>query len=240
VDGAATDPAGSPVTLPLGVVTTHSLYDGREQAQMSLTQIDVGALRASGLAPANGILYVAQAGGHVGVRLVNGAQLPAGGFTVASENPIYIQGDYNTVAKVPAAVLGDAITVLSSNWGPNNSDAKGNWPTSYRPAASTTVNAAFGSGPSAESAVGQPNGQLENLIRLLENWSGSTFTYRGSLVALWHSQQATGVWRCCGDAGTNYYDRPIRNWGYDSLFNTNRPPGTPSGIVILMGPWSQG
>lgn len=240
VDGAATNSAGSPVTLPFGVVTARSFYDGREQATMSITQVDVAALRASGLAPANGILYVAQAGSHVGVRLVNGAQVPAGGFTVASENPVYIQGDYNTVNKVPAAVLGDAITVLSNNWAPNGSDGKGGWDTSSRPATSTTVNAAFGLGPSAESVVGQTNGQLENLIRLLENWNGIPLTYQGSLIALWHSQQATGAWRCCGDAGTNYYNRPNRNWGYDSLFNTNRPPGTPSGIVILKGPWRQG
>jgi Tfp pilus assembly protein PilX len=53
----------------------------------------------------------------------------AGGFTAASENPIYVQGDYNAsttnafndafpLCHVPAAVMGDAVTLLSNNWTP--------------------------------------------------------------------------------------------------------------------------
>jgi hypothetical protein len=53
----------------------------------------------------------------------------AGGFSVASENPIYVQGDYNSsvangyndafpLCHVPAAVMGDAVTLLSNNWTP--------------------------------------------------------------------------------------------------------------------------
>ncbi len=64
--------------------------------------------------------------------------------------------------------------------------------------------------------------------------------YTGSLVALWHSQQATEAWRCCGDAGDNYYRPPNRNWAYDTLFNTNPPPGTPMGIIMTRGQWSEG
>jgi len=52
-----------------------------------------------------------------------------GGFSVASENPIYIQGDYNAsvangfndafpLCHVPASVMGDALTLLSNNWTP--------------------------------------------------------------------------------------------------------------------------
>jgi hypothetical protein len=52
-----------------------------------------------------------------------------GGFTVVSENPIYVQGDYNAsvtnqfndnfpLCHVPAAVMGDAVTLLSNNWTP--------------------------------------------------------------------------------------------------------------------------
>jgi hypothetical protein len=145
--GNGKDKAGNTVTLPAGVVTTKTFYDKREQANMLVLQIDIAALIASGKAPANGILYVSHNGANKGVRLVNGTQLPSQGFTVVSENPIYIQGNYNTVNKVPAAVLGDAITILSNNWGPNNSDSKGNQVTSNRPATNTTVNAAFALGP---------------------------------------------------------------------------------------------
>src|SRR2546430_7421188 len=107
----------------------------REQRNMVVTDVNVGLLRSSGAAPANGVLYVARTGSPgASVRLVNGSQLPSQGLTVVSENPMYIQGDYNTVAKVPAAMLADAITVLSNNWAPNNSDAKGDLATVTRQA----------------------------------------------------------------------------------------------------------
>jgi len=234
---AGKDKDNNPVDLTGCNLTTKSFYDKREDATMTVTQVDVAALQACGKTPANGILYVSRDGAKKGVRLVNGTQLPTGGFTVVSENPVYVQGNYNTVNKVPAAVLADAITVLSNNWGPNNSDNKGNQVTTNRPATSTTVNAAFALGPSAESAVGQGNGQLENVIRFLENWNGKNFTYNGSLIALWHSLNAAGDWRCCGDSGTNYYNPPNRIWGYDPLFNTSIPPGTPRGILTMRGRW---
>ena len=65
-----------------------------------------------------------------------------GGFTVASENPVYIHGDYNSSssdtffskeangvpgtdntspAHVPAAVIADTVTFLSDNWNDDNS-----------------------------------------------------------------------------------------------------------------------
>lgn len=241
VNGSVTDGNGNHVTLPPDAVTTETFYDAREQRRMNVTQVDVGRLAASGLAPANGVLYVGRSGGgDKAVRLVNGAALPSQGLTVVSPNPVYIQGDYNTFNKVPAAVLADAITVLSNNWGPNNSDAKGNQVTNNRPATTTTVNAALALGPSAESQPNQGNGQLENLIRFLENWSGRTFTYSGSIIALWHSQQATAPWQCCGSGGSQYYSPPTRNWSYDTLFNNNPPPQTPSGVIVMKGPWSQG
>lgn len=226
-------------------VRKEKFYDAREQMDMEVTQIDIGALTACGLMPANGILYASEKPGSAqkgeGVRLVNGSQLPSQGLTVVSENPVYIQGDYNTVNKVPAAVLADAVTVLSNNWGPNNSDdsgkAKGS--TSGRPATETTVNAALAMGPHAEATPGAGNGEFNNLIRFLEDWNSVKFNYSGSVVALWHSQIATSPWRCCGDSGDNYYRPPIRNWGYDTLFDTNPPPGTPMGIIITRGPWSQ-
>ncbi|PYM72085.1 MAG: hypothetical protein DME10_14060 [Candidatus Rokuibacteriota bacterium] len=239
VNGAVTDMGGNPVSVPPGVFTTTTFYDMREQRNMVVTDVNVGLLRSSGAAPANGVLYVARSGSPGAVRLVNGSQLPSQGLTVVSENPMYIQGDYNTVAKVPAAVLADAITVLSNNWAPNNSDAKGDLATVTRQATATTVNAAFALGPSVESVMGQGNGQLENDIRFLEDWSGNTFTYRGSIIDLWHSQQAVGQWQCCGSGGTQYYTAPQRIWSYDTLFNTTPPPGTPQGTLILRGAWSQ-
>jgi Tfp pilus assembly protein PilX len=243
VDGVATDKSGRPVTLPVGTLATKSFYDKREGKTMTVTEVNIAVLGAT--APANGLLYVGSTTGNA-VRLVNGSKLPNQGLTVVSQNPVYVQGDYNTkdtngnlrtdstpvANQIPAAILADAITVLSNNWGPNNSDTKGANATSTRPASDTTVNAAFATGPSAESTSGTGNGQLENLIRFLEDWSGGkSLHYKGSLVALWHSQQVTGAWN-----GT-YYSPPRRDWAYDTLFNTTPPPGTPSGVITQKGAW---
>ena len=258
VDGVATDKNGNPVSLPAGLITTTSFYDAREGKTMQVTQVDVSKAGSVPALTNGGVLYVASSGlasacGNPcpAVRLVNGATLPSKGLSVVSQNPVYVQGDYNTTKNgpvdpatglqthPPAAVLADAITVLSNNWKPNNSDTKGNQDTSSRLATATTVNAAFATGPSAESAPNQGNGQLENDIRFLEDWTGQKLAYRGSIIDLWHSMQATAAWRCCGSGAGQYYSPPIRDWGYDTLFSSSPPPGTPRGILIIKGPWSQ-
>jgi Tfp pilus assembly protein PilX len=235
VDGVATGLTCG--TVPANAMTTKTFWDAREGKTMTATQLDINLLRSNSCLnyPSGVILYVATTNTSTNpvVRLVNGTQLPSGGMTVVSQNPVYVQGDYNTVSKVPAAVLGDAMTVLSNNWASNGSDALGTQAQSARPAATTTVNAAFALGPSAESASGQGNGQLENSIRFLEDWSGQTLNYAGSIVALWHSLQATGSWN------TTYYTPPVRNWSYDTLFNTTPPPGAPQGVIMSKGRWSQ-
>jgi hypothetical protein len=68
-----------------------------------------------------------------GIRLKNGATLK-GKLTIVSDNPIYIQGDYNTGVNPPSnsgtytsptaagytrwasAIIGDSINILSNNW----------------------------------------------------------------------------------------------------------------------------
>lgn len=250
INGEAYDKNGNSVNLSNcksktgeKALENETFYDGREKKQVVVTEVNVGALTDCGKAPANGILYVSKdgEGGDLGgVRLVNGEKLPSQGFTVVSENPVYVMGDYNTVDKVPAAVLADAVTVLSNNWEKKEYDTKGKDKTSDREAAATTVNAAFAMGPAHEAEFGKENGQMNNLIRFLEDWNKVDFTYNGSLVALWHSQQATEWFRCCGDGDGHYYRPPNRIWAYETLFNTNPPPGTPMGIITTRGQWSQG
>jgi hypothetical protein len=260
VDGMATTQSGSSISLPSGTLSTSTFYDAREQNVMQVTNVDISKLSSSWLASnlANGLLYVASSSGSPSapcaqgtrtsanpcpaVRLINGSAINAtGGLTVASQNPLYIQGDYNTAmtgtggtSHPPAAVLADAVTVLSNNWSDTNA-ATSSSALSSRNASSTTVNAALATGPSNESTSGAGNGQLENDIRFLENWSGQTMTYSGSIVDLWHSMQVTAPWQNTGV----YYNAPIRNWSYDTLFNTNPPPGTPRGVVMTRGQWSQ-
>jgi hypothetical protein len=227
-------------------VTNKTFYDPREMKNVNVTEIDIGALNACGAMPANGILYAYDTGNNKGIRLKNAAELPSTGLTVASENPIYIMGDYNTVNKVAAAVMGDAIYALSNNWEKNGYDSKGTDDVSARPAADTTINAALMLGFAAETTPGDSNGGHQNLIRLLEDWrdggswpdSEHTLTLNGSMVSLWHSQQATAGFS--RPDGKRYRTPPNRPWSYDPLFDTQLPPGTPMGIIVTRGQWSQG
>jgi hypothetical protein len=68
-------------------------------------------------------------------------------------------------------------------------------------------------------------GGLENFPRFLENFSGRTVTYRGSLVSLFESNYAARRrW-----SWTSYYGVPTRDWRFDLRFRDprNLPPGTP-------------
>ncbi|MFQ5893695.1 MAG: PilX N-terminal domain-containing pilus assembly protein, partial [Nitrospinota bacterium] len=259
VDEKAYNQAGSEVKLnkcdgPKGAkaVKKTKFYDPREMKDVEVTEIDIGLLNSCGLMPANGILYAHRTKGDSdkgkGVRLKNGAELPGTGLTVASEDPVYIQGDYNTQNKVPAAVMGDAIYALSNNWEKNDYDNKteDKYSSSDRPAADTTINAALMLGYHDEAKSGEPNGEHENIVRLLEDWrdggswpnSNHTLTLNGSIVSLWHSQVATAGFD--RPDGKRYRTPPNRPWSYDTLFDTQLPPGTPMGIIMTRGQWSQG
>ena len=184
------------------------------------------------------------AGTQPGVRLINGQQLPNGGLTVATQDPLYVWKDFNikdstgtssgsdTAHTKPSSLVGDAITVLSNGWKDNQNATSGAG--NNHNASSTTVNAAFLAGivktsPSAYS------GGVENFPRFLENWSGDTLTYNGSMVVMFYSQFATGLWK----GGGIYYSAPVRNWTFDKNFMdpTKLPPGTPSFRAVLRSDW---
>ena len=190
---------------------------------------------------------------HV-LRLVDGGlgNLPtlansAGGFTVASENPVYILGNYNSgpspadpfwnnqnAADIPhaaAAVIADAVTLLSNGWTDvldmNNTVNMGN-----RTAVTTYYRTAIASGKTMNfpQPAGQPedfgtDGGVHNFLRYIENWGPATLNYRGSLISLYYAQYATGTFKCC----TLVYSPPNRNYFFDTefLIPANLPPGTP-------------
>ncbi len=224
IDGVATDGDGTPVELEPGILSTANFYNFREEKWLTAIQIDIDALRLSGQDPANGILYISMSETIPGardavVRVINGTTLPSQGLTVATDNPLYVWGDYNTNQKRPASLVGDAINILSNNWDDANSDKA----LSYRIASNTTVNCAVMAG-NTETTWGDYNGGLENYPRFLEYWSGRTFSYMGSLVCVWRSEWATGDWYY----GGNYYTAPIREWSFDTDFldPEKLPPGT--------------
>jgi hypothetical protein len=216
-----TCPGGQPVVNP---VTNTTFYNFREAKTIKSTDINVGLLSASptfsNLVTANnGVVVYFSDRRDLGsstyldsVRLTNGALLPTKGLTVASENPMYVKGNYNTgngnaALKQPSGLVSDAFNILSNNWNDANSTNTG---LSGKTATATTVNTTVVTG-NTETVGSQYNGGFENIHRFSENWTGISLTYSGSVIVLYNSQQATGNWIY----GGNYYKAPVRNWGFD-------------------------
>jgi len=180
------------------------------------------------------------------VRVANGTNLPTQGLTVASPDPIYVLGNYNASSSdlgtsnvtdtAPAAFIGDAVTILSTSWKDSYTSSTS---LSSRNAGNTTVNAAMMEGIVQSVTVNGTkhySGGVENFLRLLENWTGDTLTYNGSIVVMFNSQFATNFWNTPG----TYYNPPTRKWGFDVNFqNQNKlPPMTPQAKALVRLGWS--
>jgi hypothetical protein len=181
------------------------------------------------------------------LKIVDGASLTIGvscngtdGLSIVSENPVYIQGDYNAPVddgtwggvSVAAAVEGDAVTFLSNNWNDVNSFAFP-YNVNNRAAAPTAYRAAIisGKGIPFPSIAGQAqdfgtDGGVHNFLRFLENW-GLVCHYRGSMVSFYYNRQAVGTYK-----GTGVYNPPSpRDYTFDTNFALGPaclPPRTPS------------
>ena len=234
---------GSNVTalLPAGTLSTTSIYDGREGTYVPVTTVDMAKVKLTPYFPPNGLVYATKTSNSAatpkGIHLKNGNDL-GGALTLVSDGPVYVQGDYNakpsdpTYLKKPAAIIADAVNLLSNNW--NNS--KG--PSSSLPAASsTTYNFAMITG-NQNTSGGAYNGGFENLPRFHENWTGVTARIRGSFVNLWRSRIADGAWVY----GGNKYTAPNRDWDYDTDFNdpAKLPPFTPLAVSISRTVYEEG
>jgi hypothetical protein len=198
-----------------------------------------------------------------GVRLRNG-QRPPGlydsatpantkGFTVASENGIYVQGNYNATSigsvgtptasteylptgpnDIPCSIAADAVTVLSNSFNDARSFVSP-FNMGVRDATETTQRFAVLSGDSITTLSETPNqggndlkmnGGVHNFPRFLEDWGGVRLNYAGSLINLFNSRNNNGTYK---SGGNNVYTPPARNWVFDVTFlDVNRlPPGTP-------------
>ncbi len=198
----------------------------------------------AGLARVNKVVLFRRA-----LKLVNGGivagvnSLPVSGLTVAAENPVYVQGNYNATTdplaepNVPAGVIADSVSVLSNAWSdalsfevPNLRTNRNATTTGYRMAVVAGKGLSF---PYCAGACGNPqflfgtDGGIGNFLRLLEDWNigGVSINYRGSMVTLHNSRQATGTFKY----NTNVYDYGVRNFTFDTDFLTPGllPPGTP-------------
>lgn len=239
-------------TIPRSVVTnfvsTNVFFDKRESRMVRTVDLDVSRFNnytlllrlylgreARTLYIMNDLPPAPQA--MNGVRVVNGETLPASGLTLASPQPVYLRGHFNaaeaergttnTTQCVPAAIVADAVTVLSSGWNDMNSQA----PLASRQAAATTINAAIITGI-VPTAGGFYSGGAENYLRLLENWRNVTLTFNGSLAVFFPSALATAPWGALDDV---YYP-PRRQFSPDINFQNaaKLPPGTPMLRTIII------
>jgi hypothetical protein len=186
------------------------------------------------------------------LKLVNGSTIALGvcnsvpcGLTIVSENPVYVQGDYNnpglntafTGASVGASVIADAITLLSDKWNDINSFAFP-YQTGKRLASDTTFRVAISGGkgiPFPIPTVGAPpndfgtDGGTHNFLRYLEDWGNGapagTLWYEGSIVSMYYNHQGVGTYKCCNTV----YNPPVRAYAFDTNFLTPNllPPLTP-------------
>ena len=260
-------------SLIAGTLTAKTtIYDQREGKNVDVTSIDIGAfgnaLTTGAVSGFNGVLYLNDttpaAGNPTAVRLINGGTLPVGGLTVASENAVYVQGDYNTgttgtnfnavpanglgnpdntaspvvsgYTSQPAAVIGDAVMLLSNSW----QDANSSLDLTARTATNTTYNTAIVSGfipsgyqPTTGAQYGYSGG-ANNFPRFLENWDTRYCTYYGSMVELFQSKTFTGQW----DTGV-IYRPPLRRWNFDTSFRTTPPPGSLDATSWSRGTWAR-
>ena len=171
--------------------------------------------------------------GNLPTRLDN----DGGGFTVASENPVYVLGHYNASAAgytdphAAAAIIADSVTLLSTAWtdlndmkNPNALTNRNGATTWYRMAVAAGKTLAFPQPAWGGQDMGTDGG-MHNFLRYIEDWGGTTLNYEGSLVSLYYSQYHTGIFKCCATV----YSPPTRAYQFDQLFLTpaNLPPGTP-------------
>ena len=175
------------------------------------------------------------------LKITNGAlgNIIGPGLTIASENPVYLQGNWNadntgfSNPHVATAILCDAVTLLSNAWNdkmsfdnPHAVDPRNAVTTWYRVAVIAGKGRAF-----PQPAVGAPpadygtDGGAHNFLRYLEDWGGQTLNYRGSIASMFFTRQFTSTYKCCADV----YSPPTRGYNFDTDFLTPAllPPRTP-------------
>jgi hypothetical protein len=172
------------------------------------------------------------------------------GLSIASENPLYVQGNFNGpnagatdfgstpgTDHVSAAMIADAVTLLSNSFNDIGTFVAPHDVTNAARAASTTwyrMGVIAGKGlnfprPTSNTANDHTDfgtdGGAHNFLRYIENWSGDTLNYRGSIVSFFISRQAVGTYKCCNVV----YEPPTRGYKFDTDFLTPSllPPRTP-------------
>ncbi|HEY3320899.1 MAG TPA: hypothetical protein VGP72_10580 [Planctomycetota bacterium] len=252
-----TDSAGKAV-VPFA---EKQMFDGREYnsatdgatngmvkvLEIDMAKFDSALVSGAPVFPATGstgtLMYAYRTDTNVvspnGIRIVNGSKLN-NALTFVSENPLYVKGDFNTVAngKQPCVLMGDSVNILSNQWNDSKTKSSGlPQPTGDMEFNAAVMAGAYETRAANGTASGTYNGGFENFVRLHEDWSGAgkTLKIRGAFVSLFTSAFAQGKW------GGNYTP-PKRDWNFDTDFlNTAKwPPGFPCAVGETRVVWWRG
>lgn len=261
------------------------MQDNREAAQVRVATLDVSALVDTSFgtwkagSAFNGIVYISditatevQPGAspppsltHRGIRLKNGRFIPSGGLTVASRNPVYIQGDFNTGSNPPSnnssspdptKPTGTIPTGLPNAGNPYTrvpcsvlADAvyvlSNNWQDSWgiggvslttRTASNTTINTAIVSGTVPTNYNG--NGKYSGGA---ENFPRFNESWKNGPILTYYGSmiELFTSQQAIGPWGSgNVYDPPVRQWFFDNNFKIVAPPGSLMIYTYIKGRWS--
>ncbi|MCL0046131.1 hypothetical protein M1N16_07920 [Nitrospinaceae bacterium] len=257
--------------LPSPIIreTKNAFSDCREQRrQVDTTDIDINALQRWYVAylsdlglnlGGDGIMiytsrsphanFSNQSGNLQSIRLVGNDRYRSvpqllDETTLATDNPLYVQGDFNSVSTKGVALISDAYNILSNDFinhypGLNQIPPNGGKLCGISQAqlfyffrgTETTVNASVFTG-NVHQRTTDGDG-VHVYPRFHEYWwdpslrRPSNLNILGSFVNLWTSVQAKSEWR---RAGSDSYSAPTRNWGWDVRFQDPDfwPPFIPS------------
>ena len=177
------------------------------------------------------------------------------GLAIATENPVYLQGDYNANSAgngfndpdVGSSIAGDSVTILSNYWNDansfsyalyaNNPNARTPTTTYWRAAVIGGKGVSFPNfGSSADTGT---DGGMHNFLREVEDWGATsgTVNYEGALVNLFTNRQADGFFKY----GNTVYTVPTRFTTFDTNFLTpsELPPRTPMFREINTTGWTR-
>jgi hypothetical protein len=249
------DASGTPIAAALGsVVTEHTFYNPNLQTDVTVQEIDVAALAASGYWPPNGLLY-----SEVPVRLVNAQELKDD-LTIVSNAGVYTKGNFNSVNKRAAAIMTTArIWHVSDAWSDDSAYTHGSRNGRQASNGTTTINAAMLDGqPTINEGNwadldgdGSPDNPhlgdaFPNNDNLLEYWGGSRTLYkRGSIVHMQFANMTERIDNTTLSPGevawqihAGYWP-PRRDYGYDPSLGglSGQPPFAP--LVSKLYLWQE-
>ncbi len=180
--------------------------------------------------------------------------------TIASDNPVYIEGNFNyrvagAYPQTGCAVIADLVTLLSNDW---HADLDIGVPEG-RPAAAKTLaltvatntwySAAFFTGRDdlndfaiRGGAFNDETEGLHNFLGFAEDWNTIDCTINGSFINLWFTRQALGFFDVVSTGVDRVYRPPDRFFGWDPGYKDSQywPPYCPSAYSVERVGWYQG